>query len=129
MRIIGHGIDLVAIARIGSLVLEHGEEFLRRCYTPAERAYMADGRRYHEHLAARFAAKEAAMKALGTGLASGVSWHDFEVVKSPSGAPLLNVSGRAAEIAVERGIDQWWLSLTHADDAALASVIAVDSVT
>ncbi len=127
MRIIGHGIDMVAVSRIAALVDEHGPQFLERCYTASERSYMAGGRRYHEHLAARFAAKEAAMKALGTGLASGVSWHDFEVVKADSGAPSLKVSGRAVELAMERGIDQWWISLTHTDEHATASVIAVDT--
>jgi len=86
---------------------------------------MEGGRRYHEHLAARFAAKEAAMKALGTGLAGGVTWLDFQVEKNGAGAPALAVIGRAAELAAAAGIDQWLISLTHTDDAALASVLAV----
>ncbi len=86
---------------------------------------MEGGRRYHEHLAARFAAKEAAMKALGTGLAGGVTWLDFQVEKDGAGAPWLSVSGRAAELAAAAGIDRWFVSLTHTDDAALASVLAL----
>lgn len=125
MSLIGHGIDLVAIDRIGDMVNNHADRFLERCFTAGERGYMAGGRRYHEHLAARFAAKEAAMKALGTGLADGVTWQDFEVVRLPSGAPTLVVRGRAAELASVRGITQWVISLTHTDAHAMASVIAV----
>lgn len=127
VRIFGHGIDLVSVARIGEMLAEHGERFLERCFGPGERSYMEGGRRYHEHLAARFAAKEAAMKALGTGLAGGVSWLDFQVEKNGAGAPSLIVSGRASELASAAGIDQWLISLTHTDDAALASVLAIAS--
>ena len=125
MRIVGHGVDLVAVARIGEMLSKHGEQFLQRCFGLGERAYMEGGRRYHEHLAARFAAKEAAMKALGTGLAGGVTWLDFQVEKDGAGVPVLRIAGRAAELAVAAGIDQWLISLTHIDDAALASVLAV----
>lgn len=124
MRIVGHGIDLVSIARIAQLLGDHPDRFLERCFTAGERSYQEQGRRYHEHLAARFAAKEAVMKALGTGLAEGVSWTEIEVVKLSSGAPELRVTGRAAEIAQARGITSWQISLTHTDDLAMASVIA-----
>ena len=124
MRIVGHGIDLVSIARIAQLLGDHHERFLDRCFTAGERSYQQQGRRYHEHLAARFAAKEAAMKALGTGLADGITWTEIEVVKLDSGAPELRITGRAAEIALARGIDAWQLSLTHTDDLAMASVLA-----
>ena len=99
MRIVGHGIDMVSVERIAGMVVEHGQPFLERCFTAGERAYMVGGRRYHEHLAARFAAKEAAMKALGTGLSSGVSWHDFEVLREGSGAPRLAIAGRVGRVA------------------------------
>jgi holo-[acyl-carrier protein] synthase len=125
VRIIGHGIDMVATARIAQMLGEHGDQFLERCFGPAEREYMQGGRRYHEHLAARFAAKEAAMKALGTGLAGGITWLDFQVDRQPSGAPFLVVTGQAAALAAAAGIDQWLISLTHTDDAALASVLAI----
>jgi len=124
MRIIGHGIDLVPVSRIAEMLAEHGERFLERCFSPAEQAYMASSPKHREHLAARFAAKEAAMKALGTGLADGVSWLDFEVSNNPAGKPALRVAGRAAAIAAERGISRWWISLSHTADAAMASVIA-----
>jgi holo-[acyl-carrier protein] synthase len=127
VRIVGHGVDLVSTSRIAQMLAEHGDQFLERCFGPPEREYMAGGRRYHEHLAARFAAKEAAMKALGTGLAGGVTWHDFQIERQDSGAPRLLVGGQAARLAAAAGIDQWLISLTHTDDAALASVLAINN--
>ncbi|MFN7020076.1 MAG: holo-ACP synthase [Phycisphaerales bacterium] len=125
MRIIGHGIDIVSIERIAALAADHAERFLERCYTPDERSYQAGSRRYHEHLAARFAAKEAVMKALGTGLDNGILWTDIEVVRSPRGEPGLRLTGRAAEIAASRGIRRWLISLSHTNDLAVASVLGL----
>ncbi|MCE7974733.1 MAG: holo-ACP synthase [Leptolyngbya sp. PLA1] len=124
MRIVGHGIDLLEIARIAEILGRHEERFLERVFTPGEQAYRADSRRRVEHLAARFAAKEAVMKALGTGLSSGITWSDIEVESGPTGAPTLRLHGRAAEVAAGRGITVWHLSLSHTDSHALASVIA-----
>lgn len=128
MRIIGHGIDLVSVARIRAMLDDHGDRFLERCFTAHERDHGQGSPRYAEHLAARFAAKEAAMKALATGLADGISWTDIEVRSQDNGEPRLELAGRAAEIALSRGIDQWWLSLSHTDDHAVASVIAAAAV-
>jgi len=125
MRILGHGIDAVAVSRIQRLMSDHAERFLDRCFTIEERSRGEETRRYAEHIAARFAAKEAAMKALGTGLTSGVAWTDFSVSVEASGRPLLVVAGGAQRLAAERGIVEWWVSLTHTDDLAMASVIAV----
>lgn len=127
MRIIGHGVDIVSVARIARMVADHQDRFLERCFTPGERAYNAGSRRFHEHLAARFAAKEAAMKALGTGLADGITWHEFEVVREDSGQPVLRITGRAAEIAASRGIARWLVSLSHTDELAMASVLAMSA--
>lgn len=124
MRIVGHGIDLVENARIAAVLADHEERFLERVFTLAEQAYRADSRRRTEHLAARFAAKEAAMKALGTGLASGITWTEVEVQSGPTGAPTLRLHGRAAEVAAGLGITTWHLSLSHTDTHAMASVIA-----
>ncbi|MBX3385053.1 MAG: holo-ACP synthase [Phycisphaeraceae bacterium] len=125
MPIVGHGVDLVETARIEQMLAEHGDRFLERCFTHHERTTAEpDNRRRFEHLAARFAAKEAAMKALGTGLADGISWTDVEVFRTPTGAPELRVTGRAHEIARARGIHRWHVSLSHTDNAAMASVIA-----
>lgn len=125
MQIIGHGIDLVDMARIQRMIDDHADRFLERCFTENERSYNEQGRRYVEHIAARFAAKEAAMKALGTGLSSGVSWTDFSVANEPSGRPSLVVRGTAATIASTLGIRRWIISLSHTDTTAVASVIAV----
>lgn len=127
MRILGHGIDAVAVSRIERMMSDHADRFLERCFTPEERSRGEHTRRYAEHIAARFAAKEAAMKALGTGLTSGIAWTDFSVHIEPSGRPALVVAGAALAIATQRGITEWWLSLTHTDDLALASVIAVQA--
>src|SRR5690606_22008271 len=122
--IIGHGIDLVDVARIAASVQRHGQRFCDRVFTEAEQVYAAGSKRRMEHLAARFAAKEAALKALGTGWRSGIAWTDVEVRTAPSGAPTLHISGRAAAIAAERGIGRWHVSLTHTEMQAMASVIA-----
>lgn len=124
MPILGHGIDLAETARIAAMLADHGDRFLERCFTPREIADSGDGPRRVEHLAARFAAKEAALKALGTGWSRGVGWTDIEVVRAASGKPDLVVTGRAAEIARDAGITRWHVSLTHTRDHAVASVIA-----
>ena len=125
MRIIGHGIDLVEVSRIAEMLDKHAERFVDRVFTKAEAAHGDGKRRRAEHLAARFAAKEAALKALGTGWAGGIAWTDIEVVSLPSGQPSLHVTGRAAEIAQSRGVREWHISITHTDAQAMASVIAV----
>ena len=124
MQIIGHGIDIVETARIRRMLGEHPERFLARCFTPAEQAY-ADSRpkRRDEHLAGRFASKEAILKVLGTGWSGGIAWTDAEVVREASGKPTVRLSGRAAEVAAELGITSWWLSISHTDTHAVASAI------
>ena len=125
MQVLAHGIDLVEVARIGRMVTDHGDSFLTRCFTDSERAYAGDRKRRDEHLAARFAAKEAVLKALGTGWANGIAWTDVEVVLLPSGQPTISLDGRAAEIAQSHGITRWLVSLSHTETHALASVIAL----
>lgn len=124
MRIVGHGIDIVEIDRIQRMLDDHSDKFLERCFTPEERTYHEGGRRYAQHIAARFAAKEAAMKALGTGLTAGITWLDFSVRHEPSGRPTLTVGGVAAQLAWRYSINQWHISLSHSDTVAIASVIA-----
>ena len=125
MRIIGHGFDMVETARIARMIEVHGERFLQRCFTPGELQYVTDKRRMAEHLAGRFAAKEAVLKALGTGLALGIVWTDCEVLRAPTGQPQAVLHGRAREIAQSMGISQWLLSITHVATLAAASAIAV----
>jgi holo-[acyl-carrier protein] synthase len=122
--IIGHGVDIVETSRIKKLMGEHPERFLERVFTPGEQADSRSTKRQHEHLAARFAAKEATLKALGTGWAQGIGWTDIEVVRADNGKPSLSVTGRAGEIATEQGIQRWFVSLSHISDCAIASVIA-----
>src|SRR5208283_5422703 len=111
--IIGSGIDLVEIGRIQQSMDRHGRRFLDRIYTGAEQAYCLRKRNSAESLAARFAAKEAGAKALGTGISRGVHWLEIEVVREPGGKPSLRFHGRAAEIAAALGATHTALSLTH----------------
>ncbi|MCE9619008.1 MAG: holo-ACP synthase [Planctomycetes bacterium] len=125
MQVVGVGIDLVEVARIARMIEEHGERFLDRVFTAAEQQYAASGpKRRVERLAARFAAKEAALKALSIGLREGITWTDIECTHRADGSPMLTVRGRAAELAAQRGIDAWQVSLTHIEQMAAATVVA-----
>lgn len=124
--ILGHGVDLAEVERVRRSVERFGDRFLERVFTQGERAYAGDGPRRNEHLAARFAAKEAVFKALGTGWAQGVGWTDIEVVREASGRPVLLLHGKAREVAETLGVRRWHLSLTHTGTMAMASVIAED---
>lgn len=121
--IAGIGTDLVSIARVADLLARRGDAALRRFFTPAEVARCMGARAPHESFAARFAAKEAFFKAMGTGWGLGGRWTEVEVVSAPSGAPSIRLSGRAAELAAERGIGRVHLSLTHSDEVAAAFVV------
>lgn len=124
--IVGSGIDLVEVGRIHDSVERFGPRFLNRVFTAAEQAYCLRKRRPWESLAARFAAKEAGAKALGTGISRGVNWLEIEVVREPGGRPALTFHGRAAEIAASLGARHAALSLTHTVDLAMASVMLED---
>jgi holo-[acyl-carrier protein] synthase len=124
--IVGTGIDLVEIDRIHHAIERYGPRFLNRVYTPAEQAYCLRKRKSAESFAARFAAKEAGAKALGTGISFGVSWLEFEVVRQFSGRPTLRFHGRAAQIAARFGVARAALSLTHTASLAQASVVLED---
>jgi holo-[acyl-carrier protein] synthase len=121
--IVGSGIDLVEIARIQHSVDRYGARFLNRVFTPAEQAYCLRKRASAESFAARFAAKEAAAKALGTGISRGVRWLEIEVLREPSGKPGLAFHGNAARIASGLGAARAALSLTHTAALAMASVV------
>ncbi len=126
MHAIAHGIDLVDVDRIARLMDDHADRFLERVYTEGERAYALQAPKTRdERLAARFAAKEAVLKALGTGWKDGIAWTDVEVVRAPSGEPGVRLTGRAAEVAAERGVTEWLLSLTHTLGFAAASAIGM----
>ena len=123
---IGLGTDLVGIARIRGVFERQGQRFLDRVYTPDEQAYCLAAKDPSERLAARWAAKEAVMKALGTGWTRGVDFRQIEVVNG-MGAPQISLHGNTAAIAAERGITRWMVSLSHSDGLAIATVIATSS--
>jgi holo-[acyl-carrier protein] synthase len=124
--IVGTGIDLIEIERIQQSMDRFGTRFLNRIYSPAERAYCMSKKQSAESFAARFAAKEAGAKALGTGISRGVGWQEIEVVRAPGGRPGLRFHGRAAEFAARLGARHALLSLTHSRTQAMASVILED---
>jgi holo-[acyl-carrier protein] synthase len=121
--ILGTGVDLAEVNRIRHAVERHGRRFVERVYTPLEIAYVERKANRFERYAARFAAKEAGMKAIGTGWKRGVRWQDFEVVNLASGRPTLKLHGRAAEISRELGVRSIALSLTHTAALGMAYVI------
>jgi len=125
--VIGLGTDLIEIERIEHSVARFGQRFLERVFTPGEIAYCHAKKGSAESFAARFAAKEAGAKALGTGISRGVSWKEFEVKRKPGQRPELHLSGRAAEIARELGVKRISLSLTHSRQMSMAVVVAEDS--
>lgn len=124
--IAGLGIDVCDVARIRrALEAPSGARFRARVFTPGEQAYCeARKRARFESYAARFAAKEAAMKALGTGWGEGVVWHDVEVVRAGDGPPALRLHGAAAALARARRMDRWHVSLSHTAGVAIAWVVA-----
>jgi holo-[acyl-carrier protein] synthase len=123
--VLGLGTDLIEIGRIEESIRQFGQRFLDRIYTPEEIAYCQRKNKHAaESFAARFAAKEAGAKALGTGISRGVSWKEIEVRRDPGGRPTLHLSGRAHNRARELGIRRLSLSLTHSRDMAMAVVVA-----
>ena len=124
--IIGTGIDLCEVARMREAIERHGQRILNRVFTEAEIAYAQRKANRFERFAARFAAKEAGMKALGTGWRGGLGWRDLEVKNLPSGRPTLALHGKAAEIAERLGVRNISLSLTHTAEQAMALVIFED---
>lgn len=124
--IIGTGIDIVEVPRVAQAIERFGERFLHRVYTSSEIKYCQSKRNATERFAARFAAKEAALKAIGTGLRRGVGWKDVEVQREPGGRPTISFSGAAAAHAVALGMKRVSLSLSHTAEIATAQVILED---
>jgi holo-[acyl-carrier protein] synthase len=121
--IVGLGVDIAEVDRIQAAITRHGRAFIERIYTPAEIEYCERHRNRWERYAGRFAAKEAAMKALGTGWSRGVRWVDIEVTRLSSGQPTLSLHGATREIADKLGVHRASLSITHSGNTALAQVI------
>ncbi|PSH04847.1 MAG: holo-[acyl-carrier-protein] synthase [Acidobacteria bacterium] len=121
--IVGIGVDLCEVDRMEAAIARHGERFLARIYTEAERAYCESKPNRMERFAGRFAAKEAAMKAIGTGWRRGVAWRDFEVKRAASGQPIIVFDGAARKIAEELGVKRALVSITHTRSMAMAQVL------
>ncbi len=124
--IVAHGIDIVDVTRVSTMLEKHGQKFIDRCFTQIEQdaANVQSLGMRAERFAARYAAKEAVLKALGTGLAGGIEWIDIGVSRE-DGPPMVTLQGRAKEIAEKQGITEWRLSLSHAGGMAMASVIGI----
>jgi holo-[acyl-carrier protein] synthase len=121
------GTDLMETKRIEVSIDRYGDRFLERVFTPEEIAYcLRKKKNAAESFAARFAAKEAGAKALGTGISRGVTWKELEVRREASGRPTLHLSGRAAELAEAMGVRRMQLSLTHSRELAMAVVVVED---
>jgi holo-[acyl-carrier protein] synthase len=121
--IVGTGIDIAEVPRIRQSIERFGDRFLQRIYTSSEIRYCDSKANRVERYAARFAAKEAAMKALGTGWSRGVRWRDCEVTRLPGGRPTIAFHGKAAEFAARLGVKNSALSLSHTAEQAIAQVI------
>jgi holo-[acyl-carrier protein] synthase len=121
--IVGSGIDVVEVPRVAAALERFGERFVQRVFTEGEIRYCESKANRVESFAARFAAKEAGMKALGTGWNHGIRWRDLEVRRQPGGRPTLVFHGKAAEFAIHLGVAHVALSLTHTAAEAIAQVI------
>ena len=120
---VGTGIDIAETQRIEQALERHGDRFSQKIFTPSEIAYCERFKNKAERYAARFAAKEAAFKALGTGWANGIRWLDVEISHQASGKPELLLSGRARELANELGVTRAVVSISHANRYVVAQVI------
>lgn len=125
MTIIGHGIDMVDIAEMERWVDDPLNPLLPRCFAQVELDEVEGGPKRIQHLAGRFAAKEAILKALGTGFGAGVAFSDVITHREPGGPPSVQLRGGAADSAAERGITEWHLSISHTDTIAMASAIGI----
>ena len=121
--IVGLGLDIAEIDRIEAAITRHGAPFIERLFTLQEAAYCESHKNRYERYAARFAAKEATMKALGTGWRRGVRWRDIEVAREPSGKPTIRLEGVARQFADRLGVKHISLTITHSGNLALAQVI------
>jgi holo-[acyl-carrier protein] synthase len=125
MKIIAHGIDLVDCPRIEDMVKRHGQRFIDRVFTAAEQKYAQANRNQIEKLAARFAAKEAVLKLLGTGWRGKIAWTEIEIVNNSAGQPEVALAGEVKKIADELGIKHISVSITHTANFAIASAVAL----
>jgi holo-[acyl-carrier protein] synthase len=125
MNISGIGTDIVECLRIAQMIERHGELFLTRVYTPLEIEYCSSRKAATQHYAGRWAAKEAVLKAMGTGWARGITWRDIEVRNDESGRPSIRLGGTAREICERRGVREMLISISHCRSHATAYALAV----
>jgi len=125
MNVVAHGVDMVDCARLKEMIDRHGERFLQRVFTRAELEYCRPRRRWVEHLAGRFAAKEAVLKVLGTGWRDGISWTEIEVRNAPSGQPSVTLTGRCGQVARGANVAKILISISHIETHAIASAIGL----
>ena len=123
MSVLGSGVDLVECARIQHSLDRFGERFLRRVFTEGEIEYSQSMKYPARHLAARFAAKEAVSKAFGTGIGKAMSWKDIDVHRKASGEPFVVLNGSAKDLAAARGVTNVWISLSHTENHAIATIV------
>ena len=123
--IIGIGTDITECLRIARMIERHGELFINRVYTPAEISYCQSRRQATQHFTGRWAAKEAVLKALGTGWRRGISWRDVEIRNEPGGKPVVAVRGGAKEVVEQLGIAKLLVSISHCRTHATAYAVAV----
>lgn len=123
--VIAIGTDIIECQRIARMISNHGQVFLDRVFTPAEIDYCSGRKMDYQHYAARWAAKEAVLKTLGTGWARGISWTDVELTHLPGGQPIISLYNRAAEIAKENGIGQVLVTISHTHEYAVAFATAM----
>lgn len=129
MNVLAIGTDLVENARIDELVQRHGRHVLDRLFSPAEQAYFATKVKPAPHVAGRFAAKEAILKALGTGWRGSIAWTDMEILNDPNGQPHVTLSGACADIARQKNIARILISISHTDTHAIATALATSPQT
>jgi len=123
--LIGHGIDIVRVSTIGRLLCDPNDDFIEGWFTPSEKASAPlDGPSRADYFAGRQASKEAVVKALGTGLIGEMAWTDIEIVRQPSGAPSVKLSGETLVKSDELGVKIWLISISHSDEYTIASAIA-----
>jgi holo-[acyl-carrier protein] synthase len=125
MNILGVGTDIVECLRIAQMIERHGELFIGRVYTPHEIDYCSSRKAATQHYAGRWAAKEAVLKALGTGWVRGITWRDVEVRNDPSGRPTIALAGGAREVCEKHGIAEMLISISHCRSHATATAIAL----
>ncbi len=125
MRVIGIGTDIIECLRIARMIERHGELFINRVYTPHEIAYCRERKQATQHYAGRWAAKEAVLKAIGTGWKKGISWRDIEVHNIIGGKPIITLRGGARKVSNELGIDEMQISISHCRSHAVAYALGV----